>query len=133
VLAVDDEDAMLEVYGELLGRVGVDVVADADPRVAARRVEQGDRFDLIIRDLRMPGIDGLELLRRIRRVQPDAPVVVVTGYPSAESAAACRRLGVRDYIRKPFVPDELARRIRALLGGRSATTPGPAAPEQGPP
>lgn len=129
VLVVDDEDAMLEIFGEVLGRVGVDVVADSDPRVSAKRFEQGDRFDLVLLDLRMPRLDGHELLRRIRKAQPDVPVIVITGYPSSQSAEACRRLGVSHYIRKPFDPAELAQRIRAALGSSGAVVPGPAGQE----
>lgn len=130
VLVVDDEQAMLEIYSEVLGRLGVDVVADSDPKVTAGRVEHGDRFDLVLLDLRMPGLDGHELLRRIRKVQTDVPVLVITGYPSSQSAEACRRLNVRQYIRKPFDPAELAQHIRGALGGRGAVVRGPADREE---
>lgn len=130
VLVVDDERGMLEIYGEILSRLSVEVVAESDPRVAARHLEEGsarDRtIDLVLLDLRMPHLDGHELLQRIRERSGDVPVMVVTGYPSRESAEWCRRFGVRHYIRKPFDPEDLLQRVRNVLHqrpGQGATPP----------
>lgn len=115
VLVVDDEESMLEVFSESLQRLGVDVIGEVDPRKAADHIRDGDRFDVVVLDLRMPHVDGLALLELIRTKQPDVPVVVVTGYPSAESAKRCRELGVLHYLRKPFDPEELNRQVRRAL------------------
>lgn len=115
VLVVDDEEAMLEVFTESLLRLGVDVVGVSDPRRAAEHVRNGDRFDVVVLDLRMPHVDGIALLEQLRAKQPDVPVIVVTGYPNAESARRCRELGVLLYLRKPFDPEELNRQVRRAL------------------
>lgn len=115
VLVVDDEEAMLEVFTDSLQRLNVDVVAETDPRKAAAHVRSGERFDVVVLDLRMPHVDGFALLEQIRAKQPDVPVIVVTGYPSAESAKRCRDLGVMLYLRKPFDPEELNRQVRRAL------------------
>lgn len=122
VLVVDDEEPMLEVLTETLDRIGVAVLAESDPRQAVEHVKRGDRFDVAVLDLRMPHVDGFTLLELIRKQQPDVPVIVVTGYPSAASAKRCRELGVTQYLRKPFDPEELSRLVRRVL-----------APQQRPP
>jgi DNA-binding response OmpR family regulator len=124
VLVVDDEEAMLEVYVDTLQRLSVDVIAERDPRRAADAFRHDGHYDLVVLDLRMPHIDGLSLLRLLREAHPQVPVMVVTGYPSTESAAVCRGLGVTDYVRKPFDPDDLLRRVRRVL----TPAPGPGAP-----
>lgn len=116
VLVVDDEEDMLEVLTETLERLGVGVVAESDPRLAAERVRRGERFDVAVLDLRMPHVDGLALARLLRANQPDVPVIVVTGYPTATSASRARELGVQEYLRKPFDPEELSRQVRRALG-----------------
>jgi DNA-binding NtrC family response regulator len=115
VLVVDDEEDMLEVFTETLTRLGVDVVAESDPREVVEHLRRGDRFDVAVVDLRLPHVDGLALLELIRAKQSDLPVIVATGYPSAESARRCRELGVLQYLRKPFDPDELSRQVRRAL------------------
>lgn len=130
ILLVDDEVEMLEVYTEILARIGAEVRAEADPRAAAAAIESGGPFDLVVLDLRLPFVDGHELLRRIRSRSRELPVLVVTGYPTRESAERCRLLGIEEYVRKPFAPDEFVRHVRRALasphrGGSSAdpTTP----------
>ena len=115
VLVVDDEEAMLEVFAETVERLGVEVVAESDPRKAAEHLRRGDAFDVVVLDLRMPHVDGLKLLELIRAKHPEVPVIVVTGYPSAASAKRCRELGVQQYLRKPFDPEELSRLVRRAL------------------
>jgi CheY-like chemotaxis protein len=120
VLVVDDEEPMLEVFEETVQRLGVDVVAESDPRRVAEQVRRGERFDVVVLDLRMPHLDGLALIELLRARQPGLPVIVVTGYPSAESARRCRELGVAAYLRKPFDPEELGRHVRRALATSSA-------------
>lgn len=108
---------MLEVYVEILERGIKEAILEGgtDPRWAARRLDES-RFDLLVTNLHMPRLSGMELLRLARRLAPDMPVVVVTGYPMRETAETARTLGATDYITKPFVPDELLATIRAAVG-----------------
>lgn len=115
ILVVDDEEAMLEVYQDTLSRLGVEVVAKRDPRDVVALFQQNGYYDLVLLDLRMPHVDGLTLLERIRTTHPSIPVLVITGYPSKESAQRCRELGALHYIRKPFDPEDLLRRVRRVL------------------
>ncbi|MBX3468406.1 MAG: response regulator [Planctomycetes bacterium] len=121
VLVVDDEEAMLEVYQDTLQRLGVQVVAERDPRRCVEAFQRNGAYDLVLLDLRMPHLDGLTLLQHIRAGHPHLPVIVITGYPSRESAERCRQLGVLHYMRKPFDPEDLLRRVRAVIthDGRS--------------
>ena len=73
---------------------------------------RSEHFDLLLADIRMPDMDGLEVSRIVVHEHPDLRVIVITGYPSPESAARARRLGVSDYLQKPVAPDRLARRRR---------------------
>jgi two-component system response regulator HydG len=111
IAVVDDEPRMAEVLAMLLRRDGhrVDVFPGAEPFLAAL-AEQS--YDLLMTDLRMPGVDGLELLRRAKAVSPDMPVVLVTAHASVPTAVAAIRDGAFDYVEKPFDNDE----CRALVG-----------------
>lgn len=122
-LVVDDEEAMLEVFSDLLARVGIEVTTENDPRSAVARLRNGAPFDLIVLDLRMPHLDGHALLAIARDQRPETPIVVVTGYPSQASLDRCRELGVTHYFRKPFDPDHLARELRRLLAARLLPAP----------
>lgn len=130
-LVVDDEEAMLEVFSDLLARVGIEVTTEADPRSAVARLRNGAPFDLIVLDLRMPHLDGHALLALARDQLPETPVVVVTGYPSQASLDRCRELGVKHYFRKPFDPELLGRELRRLLAVR--LLPAPPEVQAGPP
>jgi CheY-like chemotaxis protein len=115
VLVVDDEEAMLEVYEETLARLPVEVVAERDPRRVVETFRRDGHFDLVLLDLRMPHVDGVTLLAEIRSKHPEVPVMVVTGYPNRDTAERCRALGVTHYLRKPFDPEDLLRRVRKVL------------------
>jgi len=75
-------------------------------------------YDLIIADLRMPGFDGLELIKGVRYLYPDVPVILMTGYGSESIQAEATKLGVKRYIDKPFDIDEMVREVSQLLPER---------------
>ena len=105
ILIVDDDRAICDYMQTLLERDGYEVKTLADPLVVEEEVRTGG-YHLIILDLMMPKLDGLELLKRIRKVDNDIAVVIFTGFPNLESAVASMKLDAVDYIKKPFNVDE---------------------------
>src|SRR5688572_25241008 len=111
ILIVDDDRAICDYMQTLLERDGFQVKAIADPTAVEEEVRSGG-YHLIILDLMMPKLDGIEVLKRIRRVDTDIAVVIFTGFPNLESAVASMKLDAVDYIKKPFNVDE----FREVLG-----------------
>ncbi len=117
VLIVDDEPSIRDVLSRTLSMAEYKVETVGDARGALDRLRLAD-FDLLIADLRMPGMDGLALIREARRLQPALKVIIVTGYSSEESAIEAVNLGVVGYLIKPFrVPQVLSAAARALGEG----------------
>lgn len=112
VLVVDDEEVVRLGYRRVLSTDGFRVIA-AGGGAEALELMAGDRFDVVLLDLRMPGMDGLDVLRAIKERWPESEVVVVTGFPSIETAKEAVKLGAYDYIAKPVVPDQV---LRATTG-----------------
>ena len=112
VLVVDDEEVVRHGYRRVLSADGFRVMSAGDGREALDLMG-GDRFDVVLMDMRMPGMDGIELLRAIKDQWPESEVVVVTGYPSIETAKEAVKLGAYDYLAKPLVPEEV---LRATTG-----------------
>ena len=106
VLIVDDQLSMAETLADGLLENGYDAVALSSSRDAAERLVE-DSFDALVTDLRMPGIDGLELLKLSRAAAPARPVIVMTAYSAVESAIESIRQGAFHYLTKPFKLDEL--------------------------
>lgn len=111
ILIVDDDRAICDYMQTLLERDGYQVKALNDPLKVEDEVRQGG-YHLIILDLMMPGMDGIELLNRIRKIDTDIAVVIFTGYPNLETAVASMKLDAVDYVKKPFNVDE----FREVLG-----------------
>jgi DNA-binding NtrC family response regulator len=123
VLVVDDDAAIGELLDTLLTNDGFDVTVVSDP-LKAEEVARGQRHHLALLDLMMPRQDGIETLRRLRRVDRDLAVVIVTGYPSLETAVDAMKLEAMDYLRKPFTVEELRAVIdRALKKKGLSRTP----------
>jgi two-component system response regulator HydG len=109
VLVVDDELSMAETVADGLAERGYDAVACGSSAQAAQLLEARDApFDAVVTDLRMPGIDGLEMLSIARRSDPSRPVIVMTAYSAIDSAIESIRRGAYHYLTKPFKADELA-------------------------
>src|SRR2546425_4849029 len=107
VLVVDDEPDMVENCARILGRAGYQCLTATDPRHALGLVES-ERPDLLLPDLKMPGMDGIELLRRAREVDPALPVILITAFATIESAVAAIKDGAFDYLPKNFSVDQLS-------------------------
>ncbi len=115
ILVVDDEPGMLEVCADTLRRLpGVEVLLEKQTSRAAERLA-AESLDLLITDIRMPGLDGVQLLRLARQHDPSLAVLMLTAYPTVETAVESMKLGAVDYLVKPFEPDELLVLIRRLL------------------
>ncbi|MCU0676420.1 MAG: response regulator [Myxococcota bacterium] len=105
VLVVDDDEAIREYMETFLTKDGYEVKTLADPEEAPDEVKNGG-YHLVVLDLMMPGLDGVQALEKIRKVDDDVAVVIFTGYPSLETAVQSMKLDVVDYLKKPFNPDE---------------------------
>lgn len=106
VLIVDDEEVMREVLQTLLVREGCEVAAAVDGD-AGLELARGRRFDVAIVDVMMPGVGGIETLDRLRRLDEDLPVILITAYASLENAVSAMKHGAFDYITKPFKNEEV--------------------------
>ncbi len=111
VLVVEDEELMRSILRRLLESEGYRVVT-ADSAENALELFAADRFAVVLTDIKMAGIDGIELLDRIKSIDEEAMVIIMTAYSSVDSAIAALRKGAYDYITKPFVNDDLLQTIR---------------------
>lgn len=118
ILVVDDEknarEGLAQALAGTFGSDAVDVETAADGLGAMRRLTE-KAFDLMIADIRMPQMDGMELLKRAREKQPSLEVLMLTGHGTIEMAVEAMRLGARDYLQKPVNLDELELVVRRLL------------------
>ncbi len=114
ILIVDDERAILDYMQTLLERDGYQVKTLSDPTQVEEEVRHGG-YHLIVLDLMMPKLDGIEVLKRIRKVDSDIAVVIFTGYPNLETAVASMKLDAVDYIKKPFNVDEFREVLNRVM------------------
>lgn len=117
VVIVDDEPRLRQVLVRLMSRDGFECIDVADGRAALAAMEQ-HAAPLLLSDLRMPGMDGVELLRRVRDRWPDTAVVMITAVADVEVAVSCLALGALDYLTKPFHLEEVRARVRQALEKR---------------
>ena len=116
ILLVDDDPAVRLSYAAILARraAGCDTQTAWNGTEALRAMERHPS-DVVLLDLRMPGADGLEVLKELKQRWPDSEVVVITGYPSVDSAKEAVRLGACAYLAKPVGPDEVIGAARGAL------------------
>jgi len=120
ILIADDEHSMRDACYQVLAPEGF-VVKEVESGEAALAAIRLEAFDLVILDLKMPRVDGMEILRCIQQESPGTAAVVITGYPTVESAVEAMKLGAADFLPKPFTPDVLRLTVRrALRGARMA-------------
>mgnify|MGYP002641722865 CR=1 FL=1 len=106
ILVVDDDRGVRTLSADILRRAGYEVETADSAAVALGLFEKGD-FDAVLADIKMPGMDGIELCKRMRKARPDQIIILVTGYPSIDTAVRGMKQGAKDYITKPFTPDEI--------------------------
>lgn len=105
ILIVDDDRAILDYMQMLLEKDGHEIRTLGDPSGVEEEIRAGG-YHLVILDLMMPKMDGIETLTQIRKLDTDVAVVIYTGFPNLETAVASMKLDVVDYLKKPFNPDE---------------------------
>ncbi len=106
ILIVDDEQIIRDGFSRVLLKEGYLVETVSSGRLALEKIAE-EPFDLVLLDLKMPGLDGMETLREIKAKDPDIICIMITGYPTIESAVKAVKSGAYDYLTKPCSPDEL--------------------------
>ncbi len=107
ILVVDDQEMMRDSLAATLVREGHEVIAAGDGAAAVARLQGPARFDLVISDLKMPKMTGIELLAEVKRLRADLPVVLMTAFATVQTAVEAMKLGAYDYIQKPFDGEEI--------------------------
>jgi DNA-binding NtrC family response regulator len=120
ILVIDDEPQMGPLLHRVLGRAGLSVESFTDPEAGLARLRE-QPFDVLVTDLRMPGIDGLEVQRRAKSIRPACETVVITAHASVGSAREALKRGAVDYLTKPF---SVERELLPLIRGVLAALPG---------
>ncbi|UCH64070.1 MAG: sigma-54-dependent Fis family transcriptional regulator [Fidelibacterota bacterium] len=118
ILVIDDDESIRDSCQQTLSRDGCLVETAGEGKEGLRRIKE-ESFDVIILDLKMPGLSGVEVLERIKENNPETIVIIITGYPSVESAVQTMKMGAYDYLSKPFTPDELRIVMRRALEKKS--------------
>src|ERR671937_1460382 len=117
LLVADDDPGLRESLERTLTREGYRVLLASDGRAALERLQAGD-IDLIVTDLKMPGLTGLELLRAAKAIAPDVDVILLTAFGTIEEAVKAMKDGAYDFLTKPFQRAQLLRLIRQALERR---------------
>src|SRR6188472_3843074 len=121
ILIVDDEEVLREVLDAVLRREGFDVVMAASGEEALSVLDTDDAIDLVIVDIMLPGISGIDTLRAVRISNPHLPVIVITAYSSIDGAIEAMKHGAFHYIPKPFKNDEVVHTVNKALEQRRLT------------
>jgi DNA-binding NtrC family response regulator len=118
ILVVDDEEYMLEVLSVLLSSEGHEVETALSGPIALEKMKQAP-IDLVISDVRMSPMNGMELLRRVREVWSDMPFIVLTAYGSEKTQSDAARMGAFRYLTKPFEVDEVLAAVNGALASKA--------------
>ena len=119
ILIVDDEDIVLRSCRRILGEERYEIEAARDGASALALVSQSD-FDVIILDIKMPKMDGIEVLRRVKEARPEVDVIMITGLHEISTAVKAMKLGAFDYLPKPFEPEQLELLVSKALDRKTA-------------
>ncbi len=121
VLVIDDDAVVGRSITRVLGERGYHVRETLGGREALEELDH-QHYDLVFTDLRMPGMDGLEVATRLRAAHPNLPVVVITGYGTEANERTARELGVREFLHKPLAPASIVEATERVLRERAETT-----------
>jgi len=114
ILIIDDEDTLRERIAQVLREEGWHTYTASDGAMALSEVSKRD-FDLIICDLMLPDSNGIEILKKVKEINPNTLFIMITAYPTVENAVEAMKIGAKDYVVKPFRFDEIILRVRNLL------------------
>lgn len=114
ILVVDDEEVVRRSYARILGQMDCDARAAANGEQALQAMAR-QPSDVVLLDVRMPGLQGLDVLKAIKQRWPASEVVIITGYPTVESARTALRLGACDYLAKPADPEAVIDAARGAM------------------
>ncbi|GAB4262140.1 MAG: sigma-54 dependent transcriptional regulator [Deferrisomatales bacterium] len=114
LLVVDDEEIVRRGFQRIFSGTEIQVETCPSGRLALRALQERP-FDLVLTDLKMPGMDGIEVLRAIKVLQPDVPVMLITGYSTVDTAVAAMKEGAYDYLAKPFTREQIVAKVREAL------------------
>ena len=118
VLVVDDEEIVRESLGGWLQEDGFQVSSAPDGRTAVEMMKR-ERWNVMLVDLKMPGMDGLQVLEEARKLQPEAAIIMMTAYATVDTAVTAMKLGAFDYLVKPFDPEELSLLMQKVVAQQS--------------
>jgi len=120
ILAVDDEEIILDSFRKILVLAGYSIDTVERGSEALGLIRKND-YDFVFTDLKMPGMDGVEVTKAVKHLRPDIDVIVITGYGSIESAVETVKFGAMDYVQKPFTEDELLAFVKTAVIKRQET------------
>jgi DNA-binding NtrC family response regulator len=119
ILVIDDEPLIRQTLSEFLSQQGYEVSACGTGEEALQKATDR-RWDLVLCDMNLPGIDGIEVLRRLMQIDPELIVLLITAYATVENAVEAFQLGAADYLMKPVILDEVLAKVKRLLTARAA-------------
>ncbi|NOZ68545.1 MAG: sigma-54-dependent Fis family transcriptional regulator [Deferribacteres bacterium] len=114
ILVIDDEAIVRRSCERTLQPEGFDTKVSASGKEGIELLEK-EPFDLVLLDLKMPDMDGIEVLKKIKAAWPETKVVIITGYSTVETAVKTLKLGAHNYIEKPFTPDTLVNAVKEVF------------------
>jgi CheY-like chemotaxis protein len=116
ILIVDDEPSIVNMMAQMLQRLGYGVEAKLNPNEAIEMLQSGSRqIDLVISDMTMPGMTGIQLFEQVKKIQPDIPVIIYTGHSDQIDPKKAKELGIAALAMKPITKHMIARTIRTVL------------------
>ena len=114
ILVIDDEETMRDSCCQILLKEGLLTETAEDGSIGLEKVKE-TKPDLVLIDLKMPGVNGMEVLEKTKEIDPNIITVVITGYATVESAVEAMKKGAYDFLPKPFTPDQLRKLLRIAL------------------
>lgn len=129
ILVVDDDPVICKSFNRVLSGKGYAVITAADGQEALSKLA-AEEYDVVYTDIKMPGMSGLEVAEKVKANQPWTPVVIITGYGSAENEARAKAAGVRSFLHKPLSPDMIVASARAALEETGSVETTPVAPSR---